>query len=134
MSWNAYIDSIVRDSTGSCDAAALMSLEGQSWTTDDHASNLSMSNEEMVTIAKVMSSNDMASFFMSGITAGGVTYQFLRENEGKVVHGKRKDNGGITLEKTGTGIVIGHTKEGGVQGNTIGAVNKMAAYIESVGM
>lgn len=133
MSWNGYIDTILQDSSGSCDAAALISLEGQSWTTNDHASHLSMSSEEMVTIAKGMSSNDMSSSFASGITVGGVTYQILRA-DGGAVFGKRRGNGAITLEKTNTGIIIGHTIEGKDQGGTNVAVNKMAIYIKSLGM
>ena len=52
----------------------------------------------------------------------------------KVVFGKKKGYGAITLQSSKTAIVIGHTKEGGQQGNTNKGVAVIAEYLESLGM
>ena len=70
----------------------------------------------------------------SGVSAEGIRYQFLREDEGKIVLGKRKEQGAITLQASKTAIVIGHCPEGGQQGNTNKGVAVIADYLESLGM
>ena len=70
----------------------------------------------------------------SGVFAEGVKYQFLREEEGKVVFGKKKEQGAITLQASKTAIVIGHCPEGGQQGNTNKGVAVIAEYLEGLGM
>ena len=70
----------------------------------------------------------------SGIHAEGVKYQFLRVEEDKLVLGKKKDNGAITLQCSKTAIVIAHTSEGAQQGNTNKGVGVIAEYLESLGM
>ena len=81
-----------------------------------------------------MKSKDFTTFQASGIFAGGVKYQFLREEDGKVVFGKKKDHGAITMQASKTAIVIGHTAEGCQQGNTNKGVAVIADYLESLGM
>ena len=73
-------------------------------------------------------------FQASGIRAEGVKYQYLREEDGKIVLGRMKDNGAITMQCSKTAIVIAHTKEGSQQGNVNQAVAVIAEYLESVGM
>ena len=70
----------------------------------------------------------------SGIHAEGEKYQFLREEEGKLVLGKKKALGAITLQSSKTAIVIGHCPEGGQQGNTNKGVTVIADYLESMNM
>ena len=70
----------------------------------------------------------------SGVHAEGTKYQFLREEEGKIVFAKKKDFGAITLQASKTAIVIGHCPEGGQQGNTNKGVAVIAEYLESLGM
>lgn len=81
-----------------------------------------------------MKSKDFTAFQAGGIHAEGVKYQFLREEDGKIVFGKKKDHGAITMQSSKTAIVIGHTAEGCQQGNTNKGVSVIAEYLESLGM
>ena len=58
----------------------------------------------------------------------------MRVEDDKVVFGKKKGYGAITLQSSKTAIVIGHTKEGGQQGDTNQAVDFIAGYFESLGL
>lgn len=71
----------------------------------------------------------------NGIRAEDISYLFLREDDdGKVVLGKCKGRGAITMRASKTAIVIAHTREGGQQGNTNKGVGVIADYLESVDM
>lgn len=70
----------------------------------------------------------------SGVRAENEKYQFLREEDGKLVLGKKKGQGAITLQASKTAIVIGHCPEGGQQGNLNKGVAVIAEYLESLGM
>ena len=69
-----------------------------------------------------------------GIFAEGVKYQFLRVEEDKLVLGKKKDHGAISIQSSKTALVIAHCPEGGQQGNTNKGVAVIAEYLESLGM
>ena len=69
-----------------------------------------------------------------GIHSEGMKYQFLRVEEDKLVLGKKKDNGALTMQSSKTAIVIGHTMEGSQQGNTNKGVAVIAEYLESLNM
>ena len=69
-----------------------------------------------------------------GVWAEGVKFQFLREEDGKLVIAKKKDFGAVTLQASKTAIVIGHCPEGGQQGNLNKGVSVIAEYLESLGM
>lgn len=69
-----------------------------------------------------------------GVHAEGKKYQFLREEDKKVVMAKKKDLGSVTMQASKTAIVIAHCPEGGQQGNTNKAVAVIAEYLESLGM
>ena len=70
----------------------------------------------------------------SGIYAEGEKYQFLREEDGKLVLAKKKGLGAITFQSSKTAIVIGHCPEGGQQGCTNKGVSVIAEYLESMNM
>ena len=70
----------------------------------------------------------------SGVRAEGEKYQFLREEDSKIVYAKKKGLGGITLQASGTAIVIAHCPEGSQQGNCNKGVAVIAEYLESLGM
>ena len=69
-----------------------------------------------------------------GIHAEGMKYQFLRVEDDKVVFGKKKECGAITMQASKTAIVIAHTIEGSQQGNSNKGVGVIADYLESLGM
>ena len=69
-----------------------------------------------------------------GIWAEGIKYQFLRQEDDKIVFGKKKDHGALTIQSSKTAIVIGHTREGCQQGNSNKGVAVIAEYLESLGM
>jgi len=139
MSWDSYLDNLCaqsNDSTGKahCGKAAIISLDGgASWTSPDHPHGIKISAAEGQKIAQMMKSGDFTSAQANGIFLEGIKYQFLRE-DGKVAYAKKKDFGAITIQKSKTAVVIGHTSEGSQQGNTNKAVGVIAEYFESVGM
>ena len=51
-----------------------------------------------------------------------------------MVLGKKKDNGAVTIQSSKTAVVIGHTKEGGSQGNTNKGVGVIAEYLDTKGI
>ncbi len=69
----------------------------------------------------------------NGVFAEGKRYQFLRQ-DGRVAFAKAKGIGALTIQKSKSAVIIGHTKEGSQQGNTNKAVAIIADYLESVGM
>ena len=85
-------------------------------------------------IAKCFKSKDFTAFMGSGIHAEGTKYQFLREEDKKLVLAKKKDHGAITLQASKSAIVIGHCQEGSQQGNVNKGVAVIAEYLESLGM
>lgn len=139
MSWDSYLDNLVaqtKDGKGvaHADKAVIIGLDGAKWTTDGHGCALKMSNSEATKIASCFKGKNFSDFQSSGVVAGGVKYQFLREEDGKLVLAKKKDQGALTLQKTKTAIVIGHCKEGCQQGNVNKGVGVVADYLESLGM
>jgi len=133
MSWDSYIDNLIGHSAENTDKACIIGLNGTCWTTSAHAKALKPSAVEISNIAAAFKSGNFTSFQSGGILLEGVLYQFLRADE-TIALGKKKDQGAITLQKSKTAIVIGHTKEGGQQGMTNIAVGVIADYLESLGM
>jgi len=139
MSWDSYIDNLLaqsKDANGMVhgDMACIIGIEdGSKWTTDGHPNSLKITTEEAVTISNCFKKNDMTSFQASGVNISGVKYQFLREID-DVVLAKKKEFGAITIQKSKTAIVIGHTKEGAQQGNVNKAVGVIADYLVSLNM
>lgn len=140
MSWDSYIDNLVaqtKDASGAthADKACIIGLDGGApWTTPSHANALVLQGAEGANIAQCFKAKDYTSFQAGGIHAEGIKYQFLREEDGKIVFGKKKDNGSLTLQSSKTAVVIGHTQEGKQQGNTNKGVAVIADYLESLGM
>ena len=93
-----------------------------------------LQGQEGQNIAKCFKSKDFSAFMAGGIHAEGTKYRFLREEDGKLVLGKMKEAGAITLQGSKTAIVIAHTKEGCQQGNVNKGVAVIAEYLESLGM
>jgi len=133
MSWNSYIDNLIGHCSGACDSACIIGQDGSKWTEDTYPTAFKISSSEAATIAKAIKDNSPGTFQASGIVINGIKYQYLRSDE-SIYYGKKKDNGAITLQKSKTAIVIGHTKEGGQQGNTNKGVGVIADYLESLGM
>ena len=70
----------------------------------------------------------------NGVKVMGEMYQFLREDDKKVVYAKKKGCGATSLQASKTAIVIGHCPEGSQQGNLNKGVAVIAEYLESLGM
>ncbi|ELU03438.1 hypothetical protein CAPTEDRAFT_162297 [Capitella teleta] len=140
MSWDGYIDTLIgqtRDASGTnhCDSACIIGLDGGArWTTDTHAQAMKVSPQEGATIAACFKSRDFSPFMQNGIRVENNKYQFLREEDGKIVMAKKKELGALTLQSTKTAIIIGHTAEGMQQGNVNKAVGYIADYLETSGM
>lgn len=133
MSWDSYIDNLLGHTAGHADKACIIGKDGSMWTTNKEANALKITAAEAATIGNAFRIMDFSSFQASGVLLEGVKYQFLRGEE-NIVLGKKKDLGAITLQSSKTAVVIGHTKEGGSQGNTNKGVSVIADYLESLGM
>ncbi|ESO89381.1 hypothetical protein LOTGIDRAFT_183446 [Lottia gigantea] len=140
MSWDSYIDNLIaqtKDSSGAAhaDKACIIGIDGgAAWTTNAAGAAFQISPQEGATVASCFKSKDFTPFQASGIVLGGVKYQFLRSEDGKLVLGKKKDHGGVTLQCSKTAIVIAHVAEGSQQGNVNKGVGVIAEYLESLGM
>lgn len=140
MSWDSYIDNLIaqtKEASGTthADRACIIGIDGGAkWTTDGHANALQISPTEAANIARCFKSKDFTSFMASGIVVEGVKYQFLREEDKKVVYGKKKSEGAITLQSSKTAIVIAHCPEGAQQGNINKGVSVIAEYLEGMNM
>lgn len=140
MSWDSYIDNLISqtaapDGSLQADKGCIIGLDGGApWTTSAHPNALKVSPQEGAAIASCFKSKNFTNFQSSGVVVEGVKYQFLREEEGKIVLAKKKDQGAITLQASKTAIVIAHTKEGGQQGNTNKGVGVIADYLEGMNM
>ena len=96
--------------------------------------SLQLQGSEGANIARCFKGKDFSAFMAGGIHVEGTKYQFLREEDGKLVLAKKKEHGAITLQASKTAIVIAHCPEGGQQGNTNKGVSVIAEYLESLGM
>ena len=140
MSWDSYIDNLIaqtKDPSGSAhaDKACIIGIDGGAkWTTDGHPCALKLSPWEAGRISACFKQKDFTAFATDGIMAEGTRYLFLREDDGKIAIGRKKDSGSITLQSSKTAIVIGHTAEGMQQGNVNKGVGVIADYLESMGM
>ena len=93
-----------------------------------------MQGTEGANIAKCFKNKDFSALMAGGIYVEGIKYQFLRAEDDKVVFGKKKEQGAITMQASKTAIVIAHTAEGCQQGNSNKGVAVIADYLESLGM
>jgi len=133
MSWDSYIDNLAGHCAGHMDYGCIIGQDGSKWTTDGHPNALKITAAEASTIGSAMEKGDFTPLQAGGINVAGVKYQFLR-GEDNVALGKKKDNGAITMQKSKTAVVIGHTIEGKSQGNVNKGVGVIAEYLESLGM
>ena len=90
--------------------------------------------QEAASIGACFKSGSFDNFMTSGVRTEGTKYQFLREEDKKMVYAKKKGEGAITMQASKTAIVIGHCPEGGQQGNLNKGVGVIAEYLESLGM
>ena len=95
---------------------------------------LQLQGQEGANIARCFKSKDFTTFQASGVRAEGEKYQFLREEDKKVVYAKKKGNGAVTLQASKTAIVVAHCPEGSQQGNCNKGVGVIAEYLESMNM
>jgi len=134
MSWDSYIDNLLGHCADHADSAAIIGLDGACWTTHAPQNAIKITPAEAAVIGKAMTAGDMSGFQSSGIHIAGVKYQFLRDLDKTIVFGKKKDHGAITLHKSKTSVVLGHTKEGCQQANTNKGVQVITEYLETMGM
>ncbi|XP_069135044.1 profilin-like [Argopecten irradians] len=140
MSWDSYIDNLraySKDSAGgiNADRVCIIGLDGAAkWTTDDHPNACRATPDECSNIAKAFRGKDFTPFQAGGIYLEGIKYQFLREEDNKVVMAKKKDMGSITMQASKTAVVIGHCPEGGQQGSLNKGVTAIADYLENLNM
>jgi len=132
MSWDSYIDNVMGHAAGNCDKVCIIDKQtGAPWTSASHANGMNLSATEQSEV--VQGVKDDSSFQAKGVTLENVKYQFLRNNDGLCLF-KKKDHGAMSIMSSEKAIVIGHTKEGGQQGNTNKGVCTVAEYLKSLNM
>lgn len=140
MSWDSYLDNLVaqtKDASGTAhaDRCCIIGIDGgAAWTTAAHGCALKMTPTEAAGVARCFKSKDFTTFMTSGVRVEEVKYQFLREEDGKLVLAKKKGSGALSMQCSKTAIVIAHCPEGGQQGNTNKGVGVIADYLESMNM
>lgn len=139
MSWDSYLDNLVAQSkdahgTSHVDKGCIVGLDGAKWTTDAHGHAFNISVPECVQIAQAFKTKDFTSFMASGVHIGGDKYQFLREEDKKLVLAKKKDLGAVCIQSSKTALVIAHVAEGSQQAHGNVAVGVIADYLESMNM
>ncbi|XP_063952826.1 profilin-like [Lytechinus pictus] len=119
MSWDSYIDNLVaqtKDASGNahCDKACIIGMDGGApWTTDGHACAFKLIDQEGKNIADSFKSKNFTAFMSSGVRVGGEKYQFLREEDKKIVFAKKKGSGAVTLQASKTGYNFMNYKKTG---------------------
>jgi len=134
--WDSYIDNLIlqcRDGSGEshCDKGCIIGLDGGAkWTSDAHANSLKLTPQEAASLAACFKAKNFSSLQASGLFVEGEKYQFLREEEGKLVLAKKKGSGALTCQASKTAIVIAHCPEGKQQGNVNKGTGAIADYLE----
>ena len=95
---------------------------------------MQLQGSEGPNIARCFKSKDFSAFMGTGVWAEGQKYQFLREEDSKIVYAKKKGIGALTLQASKTAIVIAHCSEGSQQGNANKGVGVIAEYLEGMNM
>jgi len=139
MSWDSYLENLVAqsgDASGQrhCSKGFIIGIDGGQWTTDASDKAFIISPDEISNIADCFKSKDFTPFMANGVHIGGTKYQFLREEDGKIVLAKKKNFGAICLQASKTALVGGFCPEGMQAGNLNKAVAVIAEYLESLGM
>jgi profilin len=91
---------------------------------------LKLTPQEAANIAACFKAKNFSGFQASGIMAESEKFQFLREEDGKVVLGKKKGHGALTLQASKTAIVIAHCPEGKQHGCVNKGTGAIADYLE----
>lgn len=138
MSWDSHIDSLLhlsKDDSGSAqaDGVCIIRIEtGEKLTSEGHPNAFKLSNDEAANIAKCFKAKDFSRFVACGVRAEGYKYTYvrLREENDRLVLGKSKGQGAVTLQTSKTAIVVAHTKEGGDRSVTNKAVADIVEKLE----
>ena len=68
----------------------------------------------------------------NGINIGGTKYLFLREEDQKIVYGRKNGDGGITIQASLKEIVVAHCPEGSQHGHLNKGVNVIVEHLVSM--
>lgn len=127
--WDQYIDNLIQRSNGNIDRASIIGLNGGKWTSK---TEIKLGQDECTKIAQAFTARDFTTFQSNGVMIEGLKYQFLSQQDNKVIFAKKKDAGSVTMQSTKQAIVIGHTPEGKAQGMAAVAVAAIAEYLEGL--
>ncbi|KAI0218681.1 Profilin [Lamellibrachia satsuma] len=120
MSWDPFRDNLV--ASGHVTKAALCGLDGSVWT---QTPGMDLKQPEVVTLVNGLS--DSSVLTANGIHLGGQKYIYLRSDDTQIQG--RKGDGGCSIAKANTCLVIAIYGEGVHPGNCRSAVEKMRDYL-----
>jgi len=131
MSWQAYIDDhlMYEISPGHhLTSAAIIGLDGNVWAQSDRFPQLSAT--EVANIVNGFEENSVLP--QNGLFIGGAKYMVLQGDQGIVIRGK-KGQGGTTIRKTVSALVIGIYDDPCTPGECNIAVEKLGEYLHDSG-
>ena len=129
--WDTYIkNNLINLSEGSVDQACVIGVEDViKWTTEKQPHTLKMTSGELSAIVNAMKTGSMTGFYASGLMVGEMKFNFLRGDD-KMMMGKRKDHGGLYIQRTKRTIIVAHYPEGKQPGNCNKAAGKLCDWME----
>lgn len=65
---------------------------------------IKLSQDECTKIAQAFTARDFTTFQSNGVMIEGQKYQFLSQQDNKVVFAKKKDSGSVTMQSTKQGM------------------------------
>jgi len=136
MSWASYVDNMMALAGGHISKGAIIGLDGGLWTAvaGDHL--LAVTAQEASVLAEALKTRNtlviQKQFQTGGINIAGQRYMFVRDlyEDGRVILGKKANEGAVTLQVTNLAVVIALTPNGKEQRAATNAVNTIADYLQ----
>ncbi len=133
-SWDSYLDNMCAQANHNIEKCCIIGLDGGSvWNSPGHQKALKITPQEGAKIASGFKSKDFTPFMASGIHVEGTKYQFLREEDGKMMLGKKKGVGFVTFQCSKQAVLCCWGSEAKQQGSANKGIGVVADYLESVG-
>ncbi|KAG6541597.1 hypothetical protein Mapa_016990 [Marchantia paleacea] len=132
MSWQSYVDDhlMLEISPGHLlSSAAIIGQDGNVWAQSADFPELQVDEIDKVVKGLV----DSAQIAQHGLHLGGVKYMVIQGEPGQVLRGK-KGQGGVTIKKTNSALVIGLYTEPTTGGECNVVVERLGDYLYEQGI
>lgn len=141
MSWDSWTDSCISTGNGmeACEEAWICDQAGNKWGythnngSHDDSSRPKFSAAEFAKMFKVLSGTATQDEKASGIDMGGEHFFMIRSFDNDHAVYKKKSQGGITIAKAKTCVLVGRYSEGMQPGNNTAQVLKTRDQLKDSG-